>query len=178
MLQTMAPGRATELTGKQVFMLFPTPMFTAVLPELSICDRAEKVIRDLQKAAKGRSSPPGATLAYMTPDDIKTLPEMKELLDIILRESALVLDAFAVKRDSHYITNMWGNIGSPNTRGNIHVHPNCLLSGLIYIKTPVNCGPTMFASPRKFLKNLEPTCRKKTISTQILSSCWSRRAAC
>ena len=103
MLQTMAPGRATELTGKQVFMLFPTPMFTAVLPELSICDRAEKVIRDLQKAAKGRSSPPGATLAYMTPDDIKTLPEMKELLDIILRESALVLDAFAVKRDSHYI---------------------------------------------------------------------------
>jgi uncharacterized protein (TIGR02466 family) len=38
----------------------------------------------------------------------------------------------------------------------MHVHPNCLLSGLVYIKTPLSCGPTMFASPRKFTKQLEP----------------------
>ena len=161
MLHTPAAGKTAELTGKQMFMLFPTPMFMGMLPDLSLCDRTEKVIRDLQKAGKGRSSPPGATLAYMTPDDIQNLPEMKELVDIIMRESGIVLDALAVKRDSHYITNMWGNIGSPNTRGNMHVHPNCLLSGLIYIKTPINCGPTMFASPRKFLKNLEPNYRER-----------------
>jgi uncharacterized protein (TIGR02466 family) len=161
MLQTPPAAKPGELTAKQLFMLFPTPMFTGMLPDISLCDRVEKIIRGLQKAGKGHSSPPGATLAYMTSDDIQNLPEMKELVDIVLRETAIVLDAFAVKRDSHYITNMWGNIGSPNTRGNMHVHPNCLLSGLVYIKTPTNCGPTMFASPRRFLKNLEPSFREK-----------------
>ncbi len=161
MLQTSPAATAGELTAKQLFMLFPTPMFTGILPDLSLCDRVEKIIWGLQKAGKGHSSPPRATLAYMTPDDIQNLPEMKELVDIVLRESGKVLDAFAVKRDSHYITNMWGNIGNPNSRGNMHVHPNCLLSGLVYIKTPNNCGPTMFASPRKFLKNLEPSYLEK-----------------
>jgi uncharacterized protein (TIGR02466 family) len=151
------PGAtARELTAKQVFMLFPTPMFTGMLPDISLCDRIEKKIRELKKSGKGASSPEGATLAYMTPDDLYTLPEMKELVDVIMVESGKILDAYAIKRDSHYITNMWANITNPNSRGNMHVHPNCLLSGLVYIKTPKNCGPTMFASPRRLLKNLEP----------------------
>lgn len=157
MLHNPPAATAPELTAKQLFMLFPTPMFTGMLPDISLCDRVEKVIRDLHKAGKGHSSPPGASLAYMTPDDIQNLPEMKELVDIVMREAGRALDALAVKRESHYITNMWGNIGGPNSRGNMHVHPNCLLSGLVYIKTPMNCGPTMFASPRRFLKNLEPS---------------------
>jgi uncharacterized protein (TIGR02466 family) len=161
MLHTPAAGKTVELVGKQLFMLFPTPMFTGLLPDFSLCDRIEKVVRNFQKEGKGRSAPPGAGLAYMTPDDIHTAPEMKELVDIVMRESGAALDAMAVKRDSHYITNMWANITNPNSRGNMHVHPNCLLSGLVYIKTPVNCGPTMFASPRKFLKNLEPNYRER-----------------
>jgi hypothetical protein len=90
MLHTPAAAKTAELTGKQMFLLFPTPMFTGMLPDLSLCDRAERVIRDLQKGGKGRSSPPGATLAYMTPDDIQTLPEMKELVEIVMRESGIV----------------------------------------------------------------------------------------
>jgi uncharacterized protein (TIGR02466 family) len=157
MLHTPSPGKTAELTAKQLFTLFPTPMFTGMLPDLTLCDRIEKVVRGLQKSGKGRSSPEGAGLAYMTPDDIHTLPEMKELVDVVMRESGLVLDAFAIKRNSHYITNMWANIADPNARGNMHVHPNCLLSGLVYIKAPQNCGPTMFASPRRLTKNLEPS---------------------
>ena len=148
--------RSTELAAKQVFLLFPSPMFTGILSDIGICDRVEKIVRELQRSGKGRSSPEGASLAYMTPDDLHTLPEMKELVDVVMRESGIVLDAYAVTRDSHYITSMWANITNPNSRGNMHVHPNCLLSGLVYIKTPNNCGPTMFASPRRLLKNLEP----------------------
>jgi uncharacterized protein (TIGR02466 family) len=92
----------------------------------------------------------------MTPDDLYTHPEMKELVDVVMQESAKVLDAYAVKRDSHYLTSMWANITHPNHRQHMHVHPNCLLSGLVYIKAPANCGPTMFASPRRLSKNLEP----------------------
>ena len=51
MLHTPAAAKTAELTGKQMFLLFPTPMFTGMLPDLSLCDRAERVIRDLRKKA-------------------------------------------------------------------------------------------------------------------------------
>lgn len=155
------PAAKAELTAKQMFMLFPTPMFTGNLPDIGLCDRIEKKLRDLQKSGMGKSSPEGAILAYMTPDDIQTLPEMKELVEVIMRESGNILDAYRIKRDSHYITNMWANIANPNRRHHMHIHPNCLLSGLVYIKTPKNCGSTVFASPRQLSKNLEPTYLEK-----------------
>jgi len=154
-------ANAAELAAKQMFMLFPTPLFTGKLPDVGWCDQIEKKLRELQKSGKGKSSPEGSILAYMTPDDIQTLPEMKDLVDVIMRESGKILDAYAVKRDSHYITNMWANIANPNRRHHFHIHPNCLLSGLVYIKTPKNCGSTVFASPRQLSKNIEPTYLQK-----------------
>ena len=156
MLYTPPRAAAAELTAKQMFMLFPTPMFTGKLSDISVCDRVEKKLRELQRSGKGRSSPDGAILAYMTPDDLQTLSEMKELVDVIMWESGKILDAYAIKRDSHYITNMWANIANPNRRHHMHIHPNCLLSGLVYIKAPQHCGSTVFASPRQLSKNLEP----------------------
>lgn len=156
MLTTPSAAKAAELKEKQVLLLFPTPMFTGKLPDISLCDRLEKTIRDLRKSGNGNSSPKGASPAYMTTDNLHTMPEMKELVDVIMQESGKVLDTYAIKRDSHYITDMWANITHPNHRQNMHVHPNCLLSGLVYIKTPLSCGPTMFTSPRKFTKSLEP----------------------
>jgi hypothetical protein len=109
MLSTPPAATATELTEKRMFMLFPTPMFMGKLPDMSVCDRVEKKVRELQKSGKGRAAPKGASPAWMSPDDLYDLPEMKELVDVIMWESGRVLDAFAVKRDSHYITSMWAN---------------------------------------------------------------------
>jgi uncharacterized protein (TIGR02466 family) len=153
---TTSFNNATELSDKRTFLLFPTPLFTGKLPDITLCDRVEKSVRALRESGNGVSSPKGASPAYMTTDDLHHRPEMKELVDIIMLETGRVLDAIAVKRDSHYITSMWANITHPNHRQDVHVHPNCLLSGLVYIKTPVNCGGTLFASSRKFTKNLEP----------------------
>jgi uncharacterized protein (TIGR02466 family) len=153
---TTSPNTAAELSDKRTFLLFPTPLFTGKLPDITLCDRVEKSVRALRASGNGVSSPKGASPAYMTTDDLHHRPEMKELVDIIMAETGKVFDAIAVRRDSHYITSMWANITHPNHRQDIHVHPNCLLSGLVYIKTPVNCGGTLFASSRKFTKNLEP----------------------
>ncbi len=110
MLYTPPPAaRAVELTAKQMFMLFPTPMFTGKLPDIGLCNRIEKKLRELQQSGKGTSSREGQILAYMTPDDIHTLPEMKELVDVVMWESGKILDAYAVQRDAHYISNMWAN---------------------------------------------------------------------
>jgi uncharacterized protein (TIGR02466 family) len=162
--------KAVGLTAKQLFMLFPTPMFTGMLPDIGICDRVEKKIRELQKSGQGFPSPSGGILAYMTPDNLQTLPEMKELVDIIMAESGSILDAHAIKRDSHYITNMWANVANPNRRHNFHNHPNCLFSGIVYIRTPKNCGRTIFASPRMNVKNIEPTyLQKNELNADIFS---------
>jgi len=161
MLSSPQPAKTAELTAKRGFMLFPVPMFTGMLPDISLCDRVENIVREVRKSGKGMSSPPGSSPAYITSDDLHTLPEMKELVNVIMSESGKILDALAIIRDSHYITSMWGNITHPNHRQHMHVHPNCLLSGLVYIKTPKNCGPTMFASPRRFTKNFEPRFRER-----------------
>jgi uncharacterized protein (TIGR02466 family) len=160
MLDMPVMPRPVELTSKQMFMMFPTPMFTGMLPDVSICDRIEKKLRELQRLGKGYPSA-GPVLAYMTPDNLQTLPEMKGLVDVIMWESGNILDAYSIKRDSHYITNMWANIANPNRRHNFHIHANCLLSGLVYIKTPKNCGSTIFASPRMNAKGLEPAYLKR-----------------
>jgi uncharacterized protein (TIGR02466 family) len=128
-----------------------------MLSDISLCDRIEKKLRQLQRSGAGSFAAKDAMRAYMTPDDLQTLAEMSELVDVVMRESAQVLDAYAIKRESHYITNMWANIAHPNRRHGMHMHPNCLISGVVYIKTPKNCGPIVFASPRQLVKNLEPT---------------------
>ncbi|HEX3506666.1 MAG TPA: TIGR02466 family protein [Xanthobacteraceae bacterium] len=168
MLDIPKKSDAKELTAKQMYMLFPTPMFTGKLPDISLCDRIEKKLQELRAAGKGVFSPEGAILAYMTPDNIQTLPEMKDLVDVIMEESGIIFDTMAIKRDSHYITNMCANIANPNRRHFMHMHPNCLLSGLVYIKTPKNCGSTAFASPRLLSKNLEPTFwRKNELNSDV-----------
>lgn len=150
--------KSAELVDKQLFRLFPTPLFTGKLSDLSICDRIEKTLRDLHRADQAnRALVAARQRVYMTRDDLHTLPAMSELVEVILRESAQILDMYAIKRDGHYITNMWANIAHPNRRHSMHMHPNCLFAGLVYIKTPKNCGPTVFASPRQLAKNLEPT---------------------
>jgi uncharacterized protein (TIGR02466 family) len=170
MLSVPAAARTAELTAKQLFMLFPTPMFTGMLSDIGMCDRIEKKLRELQKSGKGTPSHDGMILAYMTPDDLQTLPEMGELVDVIMAEAGTILDAYAIKRDSHYITNMWANIANPNRRHNFHNHPNCLLSGIVYIKVPKNCGRTIFASSRLNSKNIEPTyLHKNDINADIFS---------
>jgi hypothetical protein len=106
MLHTAAAPKALELTKKQGIMLFPTPLFTGVLSDISVCDRVEKIVRDLQKSGKGNSAPEGASRVLMTEDNLHTLPGMKELVDVIMIESGKIPDAYAIKRDSHYITDM------------------------------------------------------------------------
>ena len=57
MLDMPAPLRPVELAAKQMFMMFPTPMFTGMLPDVGLCDRIEKKLRELQRLGKGYPSP-------------------------------------------------------------------------------------------------------------------------
>jgi len=148
------------LVAKEMFMLFPTGFFTGKLPDITLCDRVEKKLRELQKSGQGHVAKTYLR-NYMTPDNLQTLAEMKELVDVILEESRQILDVYKIKRDSHYVSNMWANIASPNRRHNTHAHPNALFSGVVYIKTPKGCGQTMFLSPRHLATGVTPELLEK-----------------
>lgn len=45
------------------------------------------------------------------------------------------------------ISNMWLNINNYKDENTIHFHPNCLFSGVYYIKTPEQCGNIKFYHP-------------------------------
>ena len=144
-----------ELIEKDVRLLFPTPIFTGKISDIGACDRIEKKLREMQKAGDGVAHRFG-DFAFLTNDNIHLLPEMKELVDLIMKETAQILDMYKIKRESHYITNMWANITHPNHRHHMHIHPNCLFSGILYIKTPKDCGPTIFVDPRMHARMIEP----------------------
>jgi len=143
-----------------MFMLFPTVLFTGTVSDIAACDRIEVKLRDMQKLNQGGTAKSGQ-YAFMTRDNLQALAEMKELVDLIMKESGAILDAYKIKRDSHYITNMWANIANPNRRHAMHVHPNCLFSGILYIRAPKNCGSTVFSSPRMLARMIEPAFTEK-----------------
>jgi uncharacterized protein (TIGR02466 family) len=145
-------GTRMELLGKQLVQLFPTCLFSGKISDIGACDRAEKKLRELQKSGHGSID----RTAYVTPDDIWKLHELKSLVDLVMKESNTILDFLRVKRNSHYISNMWANITHPNHRHHLHIHPNCLLSGILYVTTPKDCGPTVFEDPRPGARIIEP----------------------
>jgi uncharacterized protein (TIGR02466 family) len=148
------------LLAKEYFLLFPTGLFAGTLPDMAVCDRVEGKLRAMQAAGQGAVANTFLR-SFMTMDNLHTLPEMKDLVDVIMEESRLILDLHKIRRDSHYITSMWANITSPNRRHNTHMHPNCLLSGLVYIKTPKDCGKTLFFSPRHLANAMAPDLLEK-----------------
>lgn len=148
------------LSQKEMFLLFPSGFFTGKLPDIALCDRIEKKLRDMQTSGHGSVSN-GHMRAFTTSDNLQSLPEMKELVALIMEESEQILDAYKVKRASHYISNMWANIASPNRRHLAHAHPNCLLSGLVYIRTPQGCGNTLCYLPRAFSNAIIPELLEK-----------------
>jgi uncharacterized protein (TIGR02466 family) len=148
------------LIERQVIELFPSCLFVGKVTDLTICDRLEAVVRAMQKAGQGTHD----ETFFMTRDDIHMRPEMKELCVLVMTEAATVLDFYKIKRQSHYITDMWGNITNPNHRQAMHIHPNCLLSGIIYVTAPPDCGPTQWADPRPGARILEPSVSQLTPS--------------
>lgn len=142
------------LLEREMHMLFPTALFTGKVPDMSLCDRAEKKLREMQKLGDGTNVSNGV---FVTPDNIQVLPEFNELVDLIMVESEQIMNIYRIKKDSHYITNMWANITHPNHRHHMHIHPNCLLSGIFYVRMPKNCGPTVFGDPRLHARMIEPT---------------------
>jgi uncharacterized protein (TIGR02466 family) len=149
-------GTTGHLVGAGITTLFPTPLISGQLQDMTLCDRLEKVILKMRDEKLGNFEAGN----FVTNDQLHLMenyPDIEEFSNLALAESANFLDFLRVKRDTHYITNMWANVTNPNHRHPVHMHPNCLVSGLLYIKTPEDCGGTAFVDPRPAARVFEPS---------------------
>jgi uncharacterized protein (TIGR02466 family) len=145
-----------ELLKKSVLNLFPSQLFRGTISDLSLCkDIADKLIK-LKESGNGIFEHD----CFMTTDMLQEDPNFFNLAELILKESAYILDYQGVVRDSHYITSMWGNVNPSNHMHMMHIHPNSLLSGVIYISVPDKCSPTVFGDPRPGANVFEPNYSK------------------
>ena len=53
--------------------------------------------------------------------------------------------------------NMWANINYSGGYNRPHVHPNCLFSGVYYVKTQPQCGELVVNDPRPGIQTMMPT---------------------
>ena len=143
-----------DIVNRQLLTLFPTCLFVGTVSDLTLCDRLEKALYAMRTAKEGIFDSNGG---YTTPDNLQARAEMKEFGHVVMQETNQILDFMRVKRDSHYITNMWANIVNPNHRHLEHIHPNCLLSGIMYVRAPKGAGPTSFSDPRPGARMIDPT---------------------
>lgn len=148
-----------HLTNRQVLPLFPSNVFRGNLKDEALVDKILEKVMKLKEENAG-SSQEGY---FVTDDMLQNDPDFKDLVNVVMEESEHVLNYYHVKRDSHYITNMWANVSKPNSRHQTHVHPNCLLVGLLYLKTPKKCGPTTFFDPRPAAGVIKPQMMLNTI---------------
>lgn len=79
--------------------------------------------------------------------NMHTLPEYKKLVDVLFEMQHEIYAQEALDSEP-ILGNMWANINYAGGYNAVHVHPNCLWSGVYYVKTPKQSGNIFFEDPR------------------------------
>lgn len=138
-----------------VLTLFPSLIFQGNIADTEdIKDLAGKIleVRDVQISTEFVDQFGN----WQSDDMLHERPEFADIVELVYIQTQEVLDFLGVARDDHYITNMWANVSGNQHRHMLHVHPNCFLSGLLYVQAPRNCGNTVFYDPRPSARIFEP----------------------
>jgi uncharacterized protein (TIGR02466 family) len=82
-------------------------------------------------------------------------PGLTEIIHQNVLEVATFL-RWDLQKFSFNITTCWANVSNKFASNSVHNHPNSILSGVYYLKTPENCGSIFFSDPRPASRMLNP----------------------
>ena len=88
--------------------------------------------------------------------DMHTKPEYKMLVDELYQMQHEIFQEEWLDRKP-MLGNMWANINYSGGYNRPHVHPNCLFSGVYYVKTQPQCGELIVDDPRPGIQIMMPT---------------------
>ena len=149
---------AKKIVPETMYKLFATPVFKSKIVDMKLIDQWTANLFDIKKKGEGFPSPN----SWCTRDDLQTLPEFRELCDIILEEVNKVLDTLNIEREDHYISCMWSNISQVGTAHIEHYHPNSFYSGVVYMQVPPGSGKLFFTDPRTGPQMMQPSYSRPT----------------
>ena len=87
--------------------------------------------------------------------DMQTKPEYKPLVDQLFLSMQYVWKEKWLDREP-VLGNMWANINPQGGSNQPHVHPNCLYTGVYYIKSNINSGRLKLYDPRPGIQLMMP----------------------
>jgi uncharacterized protein (TIGR02466 family) len=82
-------------------------------------------------------------------------PLFEPFLPFILKHIEICFQLYGFNNDSNYfnLNALVLNINTPGSYQISHIHPNCHMSGALWLKAPQNCGRFGFQSPDCFAKS-------------------------
>ena len=83
-------------------------------------------------------------------------PQFKPLVDALYEMQNEIYKEEWLDRQPR-LGNMWANINYPGGYNRPHVHPNCLFSGVYYVKSQPGAGQLVVNDPRPGIQTMMPT---------------------
>ncbi len=147
------------------FPLFATPVWGFDLPE----DQAGPINAGLLDLLERWFTPrpelrPGET--WQTTHDLHERAEFAGLLPFVQGAVDSVLETLALRERAWLITGCWANINPPGGFHPPHTHPNNLVSGVYYLRTPPEADAIVFHDPRPQAQLLQPPATRAVPETQ------------
>jgi len=147
------------------FPLFATPVWGFDLPEDAAASANAGLLALLETWFTPRPAlKPGET--WQTTHDLHEREAFAPLLPFVQAAVEAALDALAVRDRTWLITGCWANINPPGGFHPPHVHPNNLISGVYYLRTPVEADAISFHDPRPQAHLLQPVATHAVPETQ------------
>ena len=87
--------------------------------------------------------------------DMHLKPEYKALVNHLEEMQREIFQEEHLESEP-YLGNMWANVNPPGGYNRPHLHPNCLFSGVYYIKAPKNSGVLKLIDPRSGAHTVMP----------------------
>ncbi|HAA92034.1 MAG: hypothetical protein CMM48_14265 [Rhodospirillaceae bacterium] len=133
--------------GTDVIDIFPTSVW---IHEIGDCERLNDdifaAVKKLQTQGHGYDRTDGG--GWVSYTDLNEMDDFAPLMEYIVGAAQGVLNFLQYEFEHFYITDSWANLDDPGKAHTRHNHPNCVLSGVYYARTPENGGDIIFHDPR------------------------------
>ena len=146
---------------------FPTPIWHFTIDNYQALNSVllEEIDREQQKNPRGINS--SNILGWHSSNNLHKLDRFAEFRQIINKNVLEVSTALEwdLQKFSLDITGCWAMVNGKYASSALHNHPNSILSGVYYLKTPENCGGICFSDPRPASQVLMPPVVKYNLWT-------------
>ena len=149
--------------------LFPTLIWKHVLPPDDAARLNLQLLGDLDRLTSPRPKL-RAGETWQTEQCLHELPEFQELVEMIKAAGRNVMDRLEIEYDDITITGCFACLNPPGAPHNPHTHPNNLLSGVYYVKTPSGADSICFHDPRFQVDVISPNYKRLNEFNSIIQT--------